>query len=70
MSVVTKLSNAAYCGYSIGQAVAHRRNWMDRARDMKTRFNDAQHTAYCVRSAREQSREVVRQLRRLKQVSA
>lgn len=65
MSVVTKLSTAAYCGYVIGEAVERRRNWMERARDLKRRGYSVQ-TA--VQAARESSREIVEQLQRLREV--
>lgn len=69
MSLVTKLSDAAYCGYVIGKAVERRRHWMDRARDIKSR-GDSQiylrSITDAVQHAREQSRAIVEQLRMLR----
>ncbi len=66
MSVVTKLSNAAYCGYVIGKAVEQRHRWMERARDAQ-RNHESESEAFAVQAARRQSREIVEQLRLLRQ---
>lgn len=66
MSLVTKLSDAAYCGYVIGKAVERRRYWMDRARDLWRA--DSKNACFAVERAREANRDIVRELRSMRPV--
>lgn len=65
MSLVTKLSNTAYCGYVIGKAVERRRHWMDRAR--ADRRSNRETSSFAVKRARELNRTIVQELRSLRQ---
>jgi hypothetical protein len=71
-SSTKKLNNIAYCGYAIGRAVEKRQRWLQEARNVKYLKQPGWATDLpaAVRYAREANREVIEQLRLLRQDDA